>query len=316
MHFDVMLPIGRLDEVAAFARRAEEAGLAGLWTAEAAHDAFLPLLLAAEHTSDALIGTGIAIAFARTPMTAAVVANDLQAYSKGRFVLGLGSQIRPHIENRYAMPWGRPAARMREYVLALRAIWASWYDGERLDFRGEFYKHTLMTPMFNPGPSPYGAPRVYLAAVGPRMTQVAGEVADGLIVHPFTSKRYLAERILPALDEGLALSGRTRRDIEVCFPGLTATGDTRAVRDQMAFYGSTPAYHPVLELHGWLDLGLELNALSKSDRPSKWREMGDLVPDDVVHELAVVTTEADLRTEIERRYAGLVDRFTLPPASV
>jgi probable F420-dependent oxidoreductase len=317
MHFDAMLPIGRLDEVAAFARRAEGAGLAGLWTAEAAHDAFLPLLLAAEHTSDALIGTGIAIAFARTPMTAAVVANDLQVYSKGRFVLGLGSQIRPHIENRYSMPWGRPAARMREYVLALRAIWASWYDGERLDFRGEFYKHTLMTPMFNPGPSPYGAPRVYLAAVGPRMTQVAGEVADGLVVHPFTSKRYLAERILPALDQGLATSGRTRRNIEVCFPGLTAVGDTRAVRDQMAFYGSTPAYHPVLELHGWLDLGLELNALSKSDRPSKWREMGDLVSDDVVHELAVVTSvAADLRTEIERRYAGLVDRFTLPPASV
>ena len=316
MHFDAMLPIGRLDEVAPFARRAENAGLSGLWTAEAAHDAFLPLLLAAEHTERPVVGTGIAIAFARTPMTTAVAANDLQLYSKGRFILGLGSQIRPHIENRYSMPWSRPAARMREYVLALRAIWASWHEGKPLDFRGEFYKHTLMTPMFNPGPSAFGPPRVYLAAVGPHMTRVAGEVADGLIVHPFTTKKYLYERILPMLDEGLRASGRTRSDIEVCFPGLIATGDTDAVRNQMAFYGSTPAYHPVLELHGWLQVGLELNALSKSDRPDKWRQMGALISDDVVREFVVIADPADVQSAVEQRYAGLVDRFTLPPSSV
>src|SRR4051794_5102146 len=178
MHFDAMLPIGSFDETAAFAERAEAAGLDGLWTAEAAHDAFLPLMLAAEHTERVVLGTGIAIAFARTPMTTAVVANDLHVYSKGRAVLGLGSQIRPHIENRYSMPWSKPAARMHEYVRAVRAIWASWHQGEQLDFRGEFYKHTLMTPMFNPGPNPYGAPPIYLAAVGERMTRVAGEVAD------------------------------------------------------------------------------------------------------------------------------------------
>jgi probable F420-dependent oxidoreductase len=249
-------------------------------------------------------------------MTAAVAANDLHVYSKGRCVLGLGSQIRPHIENRYSMPWSRPAARMREYVLALHAIWASWHDDVRLDFRGEFYKHTLMTPMFNPGKSAYGAPRVYLAAVGERMTRVAGEVADGLIVHPFTTVRYLTERILPTFESGLVASGRGRADVEVCFPGLVVTGDPRRMRDQLAFYGSTPAYHPVLELHGWLDLGLELNALSKSDRPDKWRAMGALIPDEVVNEFAVTAARDDVRSAVAQRYAGLIDRFTVPPTSV
>jgi probable F420-dependent oxidoreductase len=313
MHFDAMLPIGNLHEVADFARRAESNAIDGLWTAEAAHDGFLPLLLAAEHTERALIGTGIAIAFARTPMTTAVIANDLQTYSNGRCILGLGSQIRPHIEKRYSMPWGRPAARMAEFVRALHAIWSSWYDGAPLDFQGEFYTHTLMTPMFNPGPNPHGRPKVYLAAVGERMTRVAGEVADGLIVHPFTTVRYLQERILPSYEAGLAASGRTRTDVEVCFPGLVVTGDPTAMRNQIAFYGSTPAYHPVLELHGWLDLGLELNALSKSDRPDKWRAMGELVPDEVVDELAVTARKDDVRSALTERYGELIDRFTLPP---
>lgn len=313
MQFDAMLPMGDLAAVPGFARSAEGNGISGLWTAEAAHDGFLPLLLAAEHTERAIIGTGIAIAFARTPMTAAVVANDLQGYSRGRCVLGLGSQIRPHIENRYSMPWGRPAVRMREFVLALRAIWSSWYDGVPLDFRGEFYKHTLMTPMFNPGPSPYRPPKVYLAGVGPRMTQVAGEVADGLIVHPFTTPRYLRERILPTFEAGLAASGRSRDQVEICFPGLVVSDDPRAVRNQLAFYGSTPAYHPVLELHGWQKLGLELNALSKSDQPDKWRAMGDLVTDEIVDEFAVTAAASNVRAAVTARFGGLVDRFTLPP---
>src|SRR5437764_1364284 len=173
-----------------------------------------------------------------------------------------------------------------------------------------------MTPMFNPGPNPYGAPRIYLAAVGERMTRVAGEVADGLIVHPFTTVRYLQERILPRLEEGLAASGRRRADIEVSFPGLVVVDDVTAMRNQLAFYGSTPAYHPVLELHGWLDLGMELNTLSKSDRPDKWREMGALIPDDVVAEFAVTAARNDIRAAVEARYGGLIDRFTLPPASL
>ncbi|MDX6287928.1 MAG: hypothetical protein QOG53_3413 [Frankiales bacterium] len=317
-----MLPIGSLTDVPQFVRRAEEIGLDGVWTAEAAHDAFLPLTLAAEHSERLILGTGIAVAFARTPMTLAVVANDLQSYSQGRCILGLGSQIRPHIEKRYSMPWSHPAERMKEMVRALRAIWHTWATGERLDFRGEFYTHTLMTPMFDPGPNPYGPPKVYVAGVGPRMTEVAGEVADGFIVHPFTTSRYLAERILPALEQGLAKSGRTRADIEIGFPGFTVeTGAaeaelTLAARNQLAFYGSTPAYHPVLEPHGWLDLGHELNALSKSDTPDKWRRMGDLVPDDVVQEFTVFADADAMRKSIAERFAGLVDRFTLPPRTL
>jgi probable F420-dependent oxidoreductase len=321
MHFDVMLPIGSLADVPRFVRRAEdELALDGVWTAEAAHDAFLPLTLAAEHSERMLLGTGIAVAFARTPMTLAVVANDLQTYSQGRCVLGLGSQIRPHIENRYSMPWSRPADRMREMVQALRAIWTCWQTGERLDFRGEFYKHTLMTPMFDPGPNAFGQPKVHVAGVGPKMTEVAGEVADGFLVHPFTTARYLHERIGPALERGLALSGRSRADIEISFPGFVVESDddaqVQAARNQLAFYGSTPAYHPVLELHGWLDLGHELNALSKSDQPDKWRRMGELIPDEMVREFAVFAAPGDLREAVAARFGGLVDRFTLPPRVV
>jgi probable F420-dependent oxidoreductase len=318
VQFDAMLTAA-LPDIADVARRAEAAGCDGLWTAEAAHDAFLPLAVAAEHTERAILGTGIAIAFARTPMTLAVVANDLQTLSGGRCILGLGSQIRPHIEKRYSMPWSRPAERMREMVLALRAIWHSWATGERLEFRGEFYTHTLMTPMFDPGPNPHGPPKVYLAGVGERMTAVAGEVADGFLVHPFTSERYLRERILPTLDAGLRTSGRTRDDIVIVFPGLVVDWESPksidAARMQMAFYGSTPAYHPVLELHGWGDLGRELNAVSKSDRPDKWRAMGELVTDEVVHELALDATPDTVRAAAEQRYGGLVDRFTLPSAA-
>ncbi len=296
------------------ARSAEEAGYDGIWSAETSHDPFLPLALAAEHTEHIELGTGIAVAFARNPMNLAVVANDLQTLSKGRFMLGLGSQIRPHIEKRYSMPWSHPAARMRELVLAIHAIWTSWAEGERLAFRGEFYRHTLMTPMFDPGPNPYGNPKIFVAAVGTRMTEVVGEVADGLLVHGFTTERYLREVTLPALERGLAVSGRTRADIQTSYPGMVVTGrDERnfdaartAVKKQLAFYGSTPAYRPVLELHGWGDLQTELNTLSKQGR---WDEMTDLIGDDVVDAFAVVASLEDLVPTIRRRFDGLVDRF-------
>ena len=220
----------------------------------------------------------------------ATVANDLQLYSKGRFMLGLGSQIKPHIEKRFSMPWSHPAARMREYVLAMRAIWSTWNDGTKLAFRGEFYKHTLMTPMFNPGPNPYGSPKVFVAGVGELMTEVAGEVADGFLVHGFTTERYLRDVTMPALGRGLERSGRTRADIEVSYPGMVVTGDTdqqmaaaaQAVKAQLAFYGSTPAYRPVLDHHGWGDLQPELNTLSKrgewetDGRSDRRRDGGDL----------------------------------------
>ena len=183
------------------ARRHEKAGYDGLWTSESAHDPFLPLVLAAEHTEQMELGTAIAVAFARSPMQLAYTAHDLQAYSGGRFILGLGSQIKPHIERRFSMPWSHPAPRMREFIMAMRAIWSAWNDGTKLSFRGDFYTHTLMTPFFSPPPAPGGAPEVFLAAVGEAMTAVAGEVADGLLVHAFSTERYLREVTLPALGQ-------------------------------------------------------------------------------------------------------------------
>jgi probable F420-dependent oxidoreductase len=229
-------------------------------------------------------------------------------------MLGLGSQIKPHIEKRFSMPWSHPAPRMRELIMAIRAIWASWSDGSRLAFRGEFYRHTLMTPMFDPGPNPYGHPRIFLAAVGQRMTEVAGEVADGVLAHPFTTERYLREVTAPALDRGLVLSDRVRRDVEISFPGLVVTGAdeagfaaaTKAVKTQLAFYGSTPAYRPVLELHGWGDLQTELNTLSKR---GAWEEMAGLIDDEILDTLAVVGELDDIAPKVLARFGGVVDRF-------
>ncbi len=314
-------------DVVATAERAEAAGYDGLWTAEVAHDPFLPLALAAEHTERVKLGTGIAVAFARNPMNLAVLANDLQTLSEGRFLLGLGSQIKPHIEKRFSMPWSHPAPRMRELVLAVRAIWASWADGSRLAFRGEFYRHTLMTPMFDPGPNPYGNPKIFVAAVGERMTEVAGEVADGLLAHGFTTERYLREVSVPALERGLAVSGRSRADVQISYPGMIVTGTdeaelataTRAVKRQLAFYGSTPAYRPVLELHGWGDLHAELHVRS---RRGEWEEMADLITDEMVETFAVVGTLEEVPARVLARFDGLVDRFSfyapyeLAPAQV
>jgi len=297
------------------ARRVEADGFDGLWCAETSHDPFLPLVLAAEHTEHIELGTGITVAFARNPMTMAVVANDLQTYSKGRFLLGLGSQIKPHITKRYSMPWSHPAARMREFILAMRAIWSAWHEGTKLAFRGDFYTHTLMTPFFDAGPSPYGAPLVFLAGVGQRMTEVAGEVADGLLAHGFTTERYMREVTLPALDRGLAASGRTLGQFQISYPAMIVTGNNDAeieaaaegVKAQLAFYGSTPAYRPVLELHGWGDLQTELNALSKR---GEWKEMADLISDDVVDAFAVVGPPAEVPGMLLARYGDMVTRIS------
>jgi len=298
------------------ATEAEAAGYDGIWSAETGHDPFLPLVLAAEHTRHLQIGTGIAVAFARNPMTLAMTANDLQTMAEGRFMLGLGSQIRPHIEKRFSMPWSHPAPRMRELILAVRAIWASWSDGSRLAFRGEYYRHTLMTPMFDPGPNPYGNPPIFLAAVGSLMTEVAGEVADGLLAHGFTTERYLREVTLPALERGLATSGRSRSEVEISYPGMVVTGvdeesfarSAAATRKQLAFYASTPAYRPVLELHGWGDLQTELNTLSKR---GAWDEMAALVDDEMLHTFAVVGELDSIASRVRDRYEGLIDRFNV-----
>ncbi|HEU5084922.1 MAG TPA: TIGR03617 family F420-dependent LLM class oxidoreductase [Acidimicrobiales bacterium] len=296
-------------------RATEAAGFDALWAAETNHDPFLSCALAATATESIEIGTAIAIAFARSPMTLASTAHDLQSLSGGRFVLGLGSQIKPHIENRYSMPWSQPARRMREFVLALRAIWDTWEHGTPLRFEGEFYRHTLMTPMFTPRAHGHGAPKVFLAGVGPRMTEVAGEVADGFICHGFSSERYLRECTLPALQRGCERAGRDLDDIEVVAPGFVVTGvddaaieaAAAATRRQMAFYGSTPAYRPVLELHGWGDLQTDLHAMSKR---GEWAAMGGLISDEVLETFAVVGRPDEVGRELHRRYGDVVRRVT------
>jgi probable F420-dependent oxidoreductase len=308
-----------IDDVPATARDLEARGYAGVWASEADHDPFLPLLSAAQATSRLQVGTAIAVAFARSPMTLAMTAHDLQRYSRGRFLLGLGSQIRPHIEKRFSMEWTAPVARMREYVAALRAIWDAWQQGTRLRFEGEHYRHTLMTPMFSPAAHEWGAPPVYLAAVGPVMTRLAGEVADGLLVHGFTTERYLRERTLPALGEGLAIAGRARSEVTVSLPGFVVSGATgaeraaaaAAVKATLAFYGSTPAYRRVLELHGWSALADELHSLSVSRREDKWTAMRDLVDDDVLSAFAVVAEPDQVAARVRERFDGLVDRFSV-----
>ena len=304
-----------LDKAADTAREAEATGYDGLWTAETAHDPFFPLLLAAQATERVELGTGIAVAFARSPMTLANVGYDLQKASKGRFILGLGSQIKPHITKRFSMPWSHPAARMKELISAVKAIWSAWDTREKLDFRGDFYTHTLMTPFFDPGPNPAGQARIFLAAVGELMTEVVGEVCDGMLVHAFTTEKYLRDVTLPALERGLQRSGRSMGDIELSGPAFVVTGTNEeemaasatGVRRQIAFYGSTPAYRGVLEQHGWGDLQTELNGLSKQ---GKWEEMGTLIDDDVLDAFAIVAEPEAIAGKLHDRYGDVVDRMS------
>lgn len=304
-----------LGRAAEQARTAESMGYDGLWVPEISRDPFLPLAIAAEHTNRIDIGTSIAVAFARSPMTLASTAYDLNQFSGGRFILGLGSQIKPHVEKRFSMQWSKPAARMREFILAMRAIWDSWMNGADLEFQGEFYTHTLMTPFFNPGRHDHGLPRVFLAAVGPLMTRVAGETCDGYFCHGFTTERYLREVTLPALEEGRAAVGLTMDGFEICGPSFVVTGNDEAeleaakvgTRQQIAFYGSTPAYRPVLELHGWGDLQPELNALSKQ---GEWERMGELISDEVLETFAVVGEPEGIGPELKRRYGDVISRIS------
>ena len=314
MKIDAGLMIGDLASVPERARALEAEGYDGCVTAETSHDPFLPLVLAAEHTERVELMTSIAVAFARNPMLLANIGHDLNQYAKGRFILGLGSQIKPHISKRFSMPWSHPAARMREFIQAMRAIWANWYDGEKLAFKGEFYTHSLMTPMFTPVNTEYGAPRVMLAAVGPKMTEVAGEVADGMIVHAFTTPRYLEDVTLPAIERGLAAGERKRDDFELVCPVFVVTGHDEkaweqsrtAVTRQVAFYGSTPAYRPVLEAHGWGELQTELNHLSKQ---GQWEEMGLRIDDDILEQFAVVAAPEDVPRKLQERFTGKLDRI-------
>jgi probable F420-dependent oxidoreductase len=315
MRVDGTVMTARPEEMPAAARELEELGYDGVFTAETSHDPFLPITLAALETERIELATGIAVAFARNPMSTAVIGNDLQLYTKGRFILGLGSQIKPHIEKRFSMPWSEPAKRMREFILAMRAIWACWNEGDKLDFRGEFYRHTLMTPFFNPGPNAYGVPKVFLAAVGERMTEVAGEVADGILLHGFTTERYVHEVTMPALERGWARTGKQRGDFELSGPMFVVTGTNeeeyeaarRGTKQQIAFYGSTPAYRGVLELHGWGDLQGDLNRLSKQ---GEWAQMGELVDDEILGTFAVTGEPEEIPAKMLDRYGDVVDRIS------
>ncbi|WP_322758997.1 LLM class F420-dependent oxidoreductase [Frankia sp. Cr2] len=304
-----------IDDVHRNAREAEAAGYDGLWVGETRHDPFLLSLRAGDATADLTVGTSIAIAFARTPMTLANVGFDLARYSRGRFVLGLGSQVKPHIERRFSMPWSRPAARMREFVLAMRAIWDTWQNGTPLSFEGEFYTHTLMTPFFSPEAHEWGPPPVYLAAVGELMTEAAAEVADGMFFHAFSTPRYLREVTLPALERGRAKIGRTLSDFVLAGPAFATVGRNEAelataiagTKKQIAFYASTPAYRGVLELHGWGDLQTELTRMSKQNR---WSEMGDLIDDEILRTFSVVGSPAEVGKGLRERYGDVATRIT------
>ncbi len=298
-------------EAATRAAALEETGVDGVFTFENAHDLFFPLVAAAPACSLDLL-TNVAVAFPRSPMHLAVAAYDLHLLSEGRFRLGLGSQVRPHIERRYGARFEHPVARMREWVLATKAILAAFQDGTPLNVRGEFTTHTLMTPAFDPGPNPYGVPKVLVGALGPKMHEMAAEVADGILVMPFNTAAHMRERTIPAIERGLAAAGRAWSDLEVTAEVVVAVGRTEEelaaamnVRHLLAFYGSTPAYRPVLDVEGWGELQPELNTLSKQGR---WGEMAGLVTDDMVATLAVRGTPEQCATQIVERYGDRASR--------
>jgi probable F420-dependent oxidoreductase len=310
--------MGSITDAAGKAAQLEAAGYSGAWTAETSHDPFLPLAAATTSTTEIELGTSIAVAFARNPMLLANIGWDLQTMSQGRFVLGLGSQIKPHITKRFSMEWSRPAARMREMIQAIRAIWDTWENGTALEFRGEFYRHTLMTPFFTPPASElgdFGLPRIFLAGVGELMTEVAGEVCDGFFCHGFTTEKYLREVTLPALERGRAKVGKTMDGFDIVGPSFVVTGTddqqmeqaAAGTRQQIAFYGSTPAYKGVLDIHGWGGLQEELNGLSKQ---GEWVKMGTLIDDEILNTFAVVGPPENVAPELGRRYADVISRIS------
>jgi probable F420-dependent oxidoreductase len=307
---------GYLKEIDRTARAADDLGFAGLWTSETKHDAFLPLAIAANETQAVELGTSVAIAFSRSPMETAQTAWDLQTLSDGRFLLGLGTQVKAHITRRFSMPWDRPAARLREYILALRAIWESFQTGEALRFEGEFYRHTLMTPFFDPGPIDHPEIPIYIAGVNTRLSRLAGEICDGFHVHPFHSPEYVRQTVKPAIAEGAEGAGRDPEQVTLATSAFViVTGDEDAaaeqresVRAQISFYASTPTYRTVLEAHGWEEVGERLGTMA---REKQWREMPALITDEMISAFAVEATPGEIGPALKDRYEGLIDRVAL-----
>ncbi len=311
MQFDAILPAGNLQEVPAVARAAEALGFAGLWSTETTHDPFLPGALIAEHTSRLQFGTAVAIAFARSPANLAYTAWDLAQASGGRFILGLGTQVRAHVERRFGMPWPESAAgKLREQIGAIRAFWHTFQTGEKLSFRGEHYRLSLMTPFFNPGPISHPQIPIFIAGVNTGLARLAGEAADGFLVHPFHTPRYLAEVLLPAIEAGALRAGRSRQELAVHATAFVVTRPEEAefVRQQISFYASTPSYRPVMALHGWEATAEELSGLAARGR---WGEMPALVSDQMLETFAAVCSPQGLADALRERYAGLVDRLSL-----
>ena len=298
------------------ARAAEDLGFAGLWTSETKHDAFLPLVIAANGTRRMQLGTSVAIAFSRSPMETAQTAWDLQDLSGGRFILGLGTQVKAHITRRFSMPWGQPAARLREYILALHAIWESFQTEGPLNFEGEFYRHTLMSPFFNPGPIEQPEIPVFIAGVNTRLARLAGELCDGFHVHPFHSPEYVRRTVKPAISEGASQAGRAPDRVELATSVFVvaaekeqeASKQRESVRSQLSFYASTPTYSTVLETHGWQEVGERLKVLAREKR---WPEMPELINDEMLHAFALEAAPDEVGSALEERYEGLIDRVAL-----
>jgi probable F420-dependent oxidoreductase len=302
-------------KIAAMAGTLEKAGFDGAYSFEGQNDPFISLTAAALNTEKMDLMTSIAVAFARNPMSLAYLGNDLQLLSKGRFILGLGTQVKPHIERRFSMPWGKPVTRMREIVQATKTIWNCWQTGERLKFEGEYYQHTLMNPTFSPEPNPYGVPKIYMAGVGPKMTEAAAEVSDGYFVHPFHSEKTFDELSMPALRRGFDKAGKQRSDFDISAQVVTASGlnDEQleaaifSARNQIAFYGSTPAYRPVLEVHGWEGMQEQWQKMA---REGKWMDMAASVTDEMLNAFAVVGTPDEVAKKIQARCEGKMERVS------
>jgi len=297
----------------AHAQAAEAAGFDAIWSAETAHDPFFPLLLAAQKTDRIKLGTGIAVAFPRSPMIMAHIAWDLANYSNGRFILGLGTQIKAHNEKRFSVPYDKPGPKLRDMILALRAIWDCWQNGTKLRYEGEYLRHTLMTPFFNPGPIDHPEIPIYVAGVNPYICQMVGELCQGFMTHPFHSIKYLQEVVFPNIKKGTDKAGRSLDDIDVHSSAFVIIGDNEdeqraaavPVRTQIAFYASTPAYYPVLEAHGWGDVGPKLNAESKK---GNWTGMAELITDEMLDVYAVRGTRESIAENVVKRYKGTLDR--------
>lgn len=309
MKIDVGILVPNLLDIPRTARAVEEIGFDCLWTSETQHEPFMPLALAAEHTSRIELGTAIAVAFPRSPTVLAHTAWDLAKASHGRFILGLGTQVKAHIERRFGMAWESPAPKLREMILAMRALWAAWQGDGKINFRGEFYKLTLMTPFFNPGPIEHPDIPIYIAGVNEHLCRVAGELCQGFHVHPFHTEKYIREIVLPNIERGAKQANRTRANVQLSSAIFVATNDVEreTARQQISFYASTPSYRAVLDVHRWGDVGEKLGALAAR---GKWDEMPALITDELLNEVAIVAPADQVPARIQSRYTGLLDRIT------